>query len=144
MRVSGAALLLSLALAACQTAPPPEPPVAALPPAEPEPEMECIVASRYVQEGVTSWYGRTHHGRRTASGEIFGMNQPSAAHRALPLGTRIRVTNLANNRSIELRVNDRGPHVRGRVLDLSWRVAQALGFVEAGTTRVRIETIETC
>lgn len=143
MRLSGTLLLLSLALAACQAVPEPPPPPPG-PPAEPEPQLECVVASRYRQEGVASWYGRSHHGRRTANGETFDMNQPSAAHRALPLGTRVKVTNLANNRMIELRINDRGPYSRGRIIDLSYRAALALGFVEAGTTRVLIETIETC
>ncbi len=136
-------LLAVLALAACQQAPPP-PPVVVPPPPRVEEPQECIVANVFRQEGVASWYGRTHHGKKTANGELFDMNAMTAAHRQLPLGTRIKVTNVANGRTAEFRVNDRGPYARGRVLDLSHRGAQVLGFVDAGTTRVQIESIETC
>jgi rare lipoprotein A len=130
-----------LALAACQTAvvPPPPPP----PPApEPEPPpLDCPQTSQYREEGVASWYGRTHHGKKTASGVPFDMHALTAAHRRLPLGTQVRVTNLANRRAVELLINDRGPYIRGRILDTSMRAAQELDFIERGTTRVRIETL---
>lgn len=136
-----AALLAALALSACQTAvvPPPPPP----PEAAPLPPPSC---PRYVhyQEGIASFYGRTHHGKPTASGTPFDMNGPTAAHLRLRLGTRVRVTNIENDRQIELLINDRGPYIRGRVLDVSQGAARQLGFEEKGIARVRIETIEGC
>ena len=87
-------------------------------------------------DGLASWYGQQHQGRPTASGEAFDMNKLTAAHRTLPFGTRLRVTNVENGKSVVVRVNDRGPHVSGRVLDLSYRAAQALGITDAGVARV--------
>lgn len=95
----------------------------------------------WTQSGRVSWYGPGFHGRRTASGEIFDTNALTMAHRTLPLGSRVRVTNLANGRSIVLRVNDRGPYVRGRIGDLSRAAATRLGFVEGGVVRARIDLI---
>jgi rare lipoprotein A len=89
-------------------------------------------------DGLASWYGQQHQGRPTASGEAFDMNQLTAAHRTLPFGTRLRVTNVENGKSVVVRVNDRGPHVPGRVLDLSFRAAQALGITDAGVARVEV------
>jgi rare lipoprotein A len=91
--------------------------------------------------GLASYYGPGFHGRRTASGEIFDMHALVAAHRTLPLDTVARVTNLANGRSVVLRINDRGPYIKGRVLDVSKGAAQALAFVRDGITRVRIEVL---
>jgi rare lipoprotein A len=96
----------------------------------------------YRESGTASWYGRELHGLKTASGQVFDMNGLSAAHRTLPLGTCIRVTNLDNYKSIKLMVNDRGPLVRDRVLDLSYGAARELGFAAQGTARVKIETLE--
>jgi rare lipoprotein A len=93
------------------------------------------------QVGVASWYGAWHHGRTTASGERFDQRQLTAAHRSLPFGTRARVINLANGRSVVVRINDRGPFARGRVIDLSYAAASALGMVRRGTARVRIEVL---
>jgi rare lipoprotein A (peptidoglycan hydrolase) len=92
---------------------------------------------------IASWYGVPDgfHGRRTASGEIFNAYGLSAAHRTLPLGTRIRVTNTANNRSVVVRVNDRGPFHGNRVLDLSQGAAARLGMISSGTARVRIQVL---
>lgn len=87
-------------------------------------------------DGLASWYGQRHHGLKTASGEIFDKNKLTAAHRTLPFGTRLRVTNVENGKSVVVRVNDRGPHVAGRVLDLSYGAAQALGMTSAGLARV--------
>jgi rare lipoprotein A len=98
-------------------------------------------APAWKQSGRVSWYGPGFHGRRTASGEIFDTNALTMAHRTLPLGSRVRVTNLDNGRSIVLRVNDRGPYVRGRIGDLSHAAATRLGFVEDGLVRARIELI---
>ncbi len=93
--------------------------------------------------GTASWYGQPYHGRKTASGQIYNMNAATAAHPTLPLGTQVRVTNLANHRSIVLTVNDRGPFAKGRIIDVSRRAAQRLGFRRAGTARVRVEVIQT-
>jgi rare lipoprotein A len=89
-------------------------------------------------DGMASWYGQQHQGRPTASGEAFDMNKLTAAHRTLPFGTRLRVTNVENGKSVVVRVNDRGPHVPGRVLDLSYRAAQALGMTDTGVARVEV------
>lgn len=99
-----------------------------------------VVASRQI--GTASWYGKELHGRRTASGDIFDKQGLSAAHRTLPLGSMIRVTNLENNRSTTVRVNDRGPFVNSRLLDLSYGAARELGFAAAGTAQVRIERLD--
>jgi len=103
---------------------------------------EAVPRRERVQEGVASWYGKDFHGRPTASGETYDMNGLSAAHRTLPLGTRARVKNLENGREVELKINDRGPFVRGRILDCSYGAAKALGFAGQGLARVRIEVLE--
>ena len=82
------------------------------------------------------------HGKETANGEIFDMNAMTAAHKTLPLGSVVRVTNLENSKSVIVRINDRGPYVQGRILDCSYGVARDLDFVNAGTTTVRINVIE--
>jgi rare lipoprotein A len=94
------------------------------------------------QQGTASWYGKDVHGRRTASGELFDRNSLSAAHRTLPLGSMIRVTNLDNNKSTTVRVNDRGPFIKNRVIDLSYAAARELGFVADGTAQVSIERLD--
>lgn len=91
--------------------------------------------------GIASWYGKEFHGKLAANGEIFDMTAYTAAHRKLPLGTIVRVLNLNNGKSVEVRINDRGPYVAGRMLDLSHAAARELGMVEAGTTAVQIEVI---
>lgn len=93
----------------------------------------------YNETGIASWYGEQFHGRYTANGEVFDLNQLTAAHRTLPMPTVVRVTNLDNGRSIEVRVNDRGPYARGRIIDLSRRAAQLLGFEGQGTAKVRVQ-----
>ena len=93
----------------------------------------------YDESGIASWYGEQFHGKYTANGEIFDLNQMTAAHRTLPMPTVVRVTNLENGRTIEVRVNDRGPYARGRILDLSRRAAQLLGFESQGTAKVRVQ-----
>jgi rare lipoprotein A len=97
--------------------------------------------SRAGAVGRASWYGEFHHGQLTASGETFDMMQLTAAHRTLPLGTRLRVTNLENGRMVRVRVNDRGPYVDGRILDLSLGAARALDMVERGVVPVRLDII---
>src|SRR5216117_486554 len=94
-----------------------------------------------VQIGVASWYGPGFHGNRTANGEIYDQYELTAAHRSLPLGTRAMVTNLANGRAVEVRINDRGPFVDGRIIDVSYAAACTLRMVGPGTTRVRVEPL---
>lgn len=96
----------------------------------------------WTETGIASWYGRPFHGRRTASGEVYNMNDLTAAHPTLPFGTRVRVENLDNGRSITVRINDRGPFVEDRVLDLSRRAAEELGMIGPGKARVRITVLE--
>lgn len=94
-----------------------------------------------LQVGVASWYGAELQGSPTANGEHFDMNRLTAAHRDLPIGTKIRVTNLLNWRSITLRINDRGPNAPGRVIDVSMAAAKNLGFLRAGLAPVQIEIV---
>jgi len=98
-------------------------------------------AEGYDEVGMASWYGKDFHGNRTANGEVYNMYGISAAHKTLPLGTRVRVTNLENRRSVNLVINDRGPFVKGRVLDLSYGAAKHLGTVEKGVAKVRITAL---
>lgn len=93
----------------------------------------------YIEEGVASWYGADFHGKRTANGERYDMNAVTAAHPTLPLPSIVKVTNLDNGRVLNVRINDRGPFHSKRIIDLSRRGAQLLGFYEAGTARVRVE-----
>ena len=95
----------------------------------------------YVETGISSWYGPKFHGKRTANGETYDMNALTAAHRTLPLPSVVRVINLKNGRALNLRVNDRGPFARGRIIDVSRRAAQLLGFQRQGTAQVRVEII---
>jgi rare lipoprotein A len=95
----------------------------------------------YSAEGIASWYGDDFHGRRTANGEVYDMQSISAAHPTLPIPSYARVTNLANQRSIIVRVNDRGPYHAGRLIDVSVRTARLLGFQENGTARVRVDYV---
>jgi len=95
-----------------------------------------------VSEGFASYYGSEFQGRRTASGERFDHGELTAAHRTLPFGTRVRVTNLKNSRSVVVVINDRGPFRRGRILDVSRRAASELGFLRAGVARVRLRLLE--
>ena len=123
---------------------PPPPPVLASPGAvnpEPEAGVEEVPQGRpiYTEVGMASWYGPPYHNRRAANGKIYDQNAVTAAHRTLPLGSLIRVTNLANGRSAMMRITDRGPFVPGRILDLSLGAAKELGMWRAGTAKVRIE-----
>jgi rare lipoprotein A len=94
-----------------------------------------------VERGLASWYGEKHQGRLTADGEVFDMKGLTAAHRVLPMGARVRVTNLKNRKSVTLRINDRGPGIRGRVIDVSRAAARNLGFLRAGLTPVELEVV---
>lgn len=95
----------------------------------------------YDETGTASFYGSRHHGKRTASGEPFDQHALTAAHRSLPFGTRVQVTNLKNQRSVVVRINDRGPHTRGRLIDLSRAAAQRLDMIRSGTARVRVQSL---
>lgn len=91
-----------------------------------------------LDRGLASWYGPRFHGRRTASGERFDMHALTAAHRSLPFGTVVRVESLVNGRSVDVRINDRGPHIKRRIIDLSRAAAHALGLIDAGTGTKRV------
>ena len=124
-----AALLFAAALAACAGSDGPAGPGAAK------------AAARGAQVGIASWYGPGFHGRQTASGQRYDMYAMTAAHRSLPFGTRVRVTNLENARSVVLTINDRGPFVDGRIVDVSKRAAQMLGFERRGKAKVRLQVL---
>ncbi len=96
----------------------------------------------YNTTGIASWYGYPFHGQRTANGDIYDMNAMTAAHQTLPMPSYVRVTNLENGRSVVLQVNDRGPFVNGRIIDVSRRAADLLGFSEKGTTLVKVEAVQ--
>ncbi|CAK7020260.1 MAG: Endolytic peptidoglycan transglycosylase RlpA [Desulfovibrio sp.] len=97
--------------------------------------------SGYAEEGIASWYGKDFHGKTTANGEVYDMYGMTAAHKILPFGTKLRVTNLDNNKSIVVRVNDRGPFVANRIIDLTHTGADKLDMIGPGTARVRLESI---
>jgi rare lipoprotein A len=90
------------------------------------------------ETGIASYYGREYHGRRTASGEVYDRNRLTAAHPRLPFGSHVRVTNLANGKSVVVTITDRGPFTGRRIIDLSYRAARELDFVREGTARVRV------
>ena len=94
------------------------------------------------ETGRASWYGKAHHGQRTASGEPYDMNALTCAHPTLPFGTRLRVVNLDNDREVEVRVNDRGPVTPGRIVDLSYAAARALGAIGPGLVPVRLTILQ--
>jgi rare lipoprotein A len=104
-------------------------------------ERQPVVPGSYVEEGVASWYGLPFNGRRTSNGEIYDMHEFTAAHRTLPFGAVVRVTNLRNGMQTQVRINDRGPFVADRVIDLSLSAAQAIEMVGPGTAQVRLEVI---
>jgi rare lipoprotein A len=99
-------------------------------------------SKRYVASGTASWYGTKFHGQNTANGEVYDLYGMSAAHKTLPLPSYVRVTNLDNNRTVILRVNDRGPFYSDRIIDLSYAAAKKLGYAESGTARVKVEGID--
>ncbi|WP_319783733.1 septal ring lytic transglycosylase RlpA family protein [Oceanisphaera sp. IT1-181] len=120
-------LPLTLVLQSCGSAPPP-------------PVSGPVVVS--AQQGKASYYGTRHHGRKTASGERFNKNALTAAHRTLPFGSLVRVTNLNNHKSIVVRINDRGPYAKGRIIDLSEQAARELNMIRAGVAQVRVEQLK--
>ena len=100
-----------------------------------------VKKTKAYEVGPASWYGKFFHGKQTASGETYNMYEMTAAHPDLPLGTRLKVTNLKNDKSVVVRVNDRGPMVLGRIIDLSYGAAQELGFTAKGVQRVRLDIV---
>ena len=122
-------LAIGFALAACGPAQKPTP--------------EPTQPSGRVQSGLASWYGARHQGHPTASGERFNKNALTAAHRTLRMGTRVRVTNIRNGRSVIVRINDRGPFgSKKRIIDVSEAAARKLGIIDAGVARVRLEVVK--
>ncbi|MGC9950072.1 MAG: septal ring lytic transglycosylase RlpA family protein [Bryobacteraceae bacterium] len=113
--------------------PPPAPAPGSAPSPSPTPESG--------ETGLASWYGHPYHGRASASGEIYDMEQMTAAHRTLPFGTMVRVHDLDNEKSVDVRINDRGPFVDGRIIDLSHAAARAIEMIGPGTARVRLEIV---
>ncbi|PKL24709.1 MAG: septal ring lytic transglycosylase RlpA family lipoprotein [Spirochaetae bacterium HGW-Spirochaetae-3] len=103
--------------------------------------VPAVAQAAFVETGVASWYGEPFHGRRTANGEVFDMRAMSAAHKSLPFGTLVRVTNLADGQSVVVRINDRGPFVAGRIIDLSKAAAVTIGLDRSGTARVEIRSV---
>jgi rare lipoprotein A len=150
-------LLAVAGLAGCATqAPPPVPPPAAVafqpaPPPQPQqpveiprslpavPPLAATAAPFFLETGLASFYGRKHSGKRTANGDRFDHHDFTAAHRTLAFGTRVRVTDLANGRSVTVQITDRGPHVKKRIIDISLAAAQELHMQGKGITRVKIE-----
>lgn len=103
--------------------------------------LSCAKEPTHTLRGMASWYGSSHHGRMTASGQRFDMRELTAAHRTLPLGARVRVTNLLNGRSIVVTITDRGPFVKDRVIDLSYAAARQIGILGPGTAPVQLEVL---
>ena len=132
------------ALASAQTAPPPSSPATPPAPAAAPPASGAALTGTVgeSQTGLAAYYNRRLNGHRTASGERFNNGALTTGHQTLPFGTKVRVTNLKNNKSVVLRVNDRGPTQPNRILDVSRAAAERLGFVRAGLTEVKIEVVE--
>jgi rare lipoprotein A len=135
--VLGGIVALAMVALACATSTARETPGPLVSASPPHSVLEYAI---FTQTGKASWYGRWHNGRKTASGERFNMYQMTAAHRTIPLGTIVRVTNPANGKMVKVKINDRGPYYKGRVIDLSAAAAKALGISRNGTARLRIET----
>lgn len=133
---TGAPVNFDSALASMPAANTPDAARASLADAKP---IDAADISDFHQTGRASWYGKRFHGRLTANGERFDMNDFTAAHRTLPLSSYVRVTNQNNGKSVVVKINDRGPFARGRVLDLSYAAAKVIGLVRAGTGRVKIQ-----
>ncbi len=140
-------LIALLLLQACASVPPSAPPSPAppTPPGHPKPYRVYGTwykpmpdAKGFSEQGIASWYGRDFHGRKTSSGEVYDMYAMTAAHKTLPLGTWVRVRRLDSDRQIDVRVNDRGPFVHGRIIDLSYTAAREMDMVGPGTARVEI------
>lgn len=134
------ALTLALAtllwLGGCATRAPEMPDLGSVPDASADDTDTPDASEGVIARGLASWYGEPFHGRRTASGEVYDMNELTAAHKTLPFGTRVRVRHARTGKEVTVRINDRGPHVPGRIIDLSRAAASALGIVQGGVGRV--------
>jgi rare lipoprotein A len=108
-------------------------------PAQPADKKSAPAQAKLPQTGEASWYGAQHHEKQTASGTIFDHARLTAAHPSLPFGSKIKVTNLGNGKTVEVEINDRGPFIENRIIDLSHAAAKALGMIESGTATVRLE-----
>ena len=104
--------------------------------------LGCAKEASHALQGVASWYGHPHHGRLTASGQRFNMYELTAAHRTLPLGSRVRVVNLTNGRSVVVTITDRGPFIKNRVIDLSYAAARRIDLIGPGTGPVRLTILD--
>ena len=133
-------LFLALALGACTPPPAPAPPVEKKLPVKPKPAAPKVLS---VQRGIASWYSiKTNYGTKTASGRPLKNTAYTAAHKTLPMGSKVRVTNLRNGRSELLTITDRGPYIRGRIIDVTIGSAKRLGFYKNGLTRVKVEVLK--
>jgi len=131
-------MMALLAITGCAAARP----SAAIDPPDPPPHSQKAHGhAQHGQTGYASYYARAHDGLRTASGERYDMDEMTAAHRTLPFGTRVRVTNLENGRHAVVRINDRGPFRKGRVIDVSYAAARRLGLVHSGVAKVRVQVL---
>jgi len=131
-------LLILAGLAGCASQPAPPTAPAQPPITQPQPSA---AAPSFIQTGLASFYGHAHDGKITASGENFDHQEFTAAHRTLAFGTQLRVTNLENGQTVTVKITDRGPYVRGRIIDVSLAAAEALGMRDKGVARVKIEAI---
>ncbi|MEW6673255.1 MAG: septal ring lytic transglycosylase RlpA family protein [Thermodesulfobacteriota bacterium] len=146
-RIAAACVFLLALGYGCATVEPPAPPP---PPGYPKPYkvlgkwyQPLPHAKDFSQRGIASWYGEDFHGKKTSSGEVYDMHAMTAAHKTLPLGTYVQVTNLSNNKATQVRINDRGPFVRDRIIDLSYSAARKLEVVGPGTAPVEIVALGT-
>ncbi len=142
MRFKYTILSVSLLVISCSSAPRYGSQTSHTPKLSKPTKSKKAIRHRKVMTGVSSFYAEDFHGKLTANGEIYDMYGVTAAHKTLPLNTVARVTNLENGKSLILRINDRGPYVKGRILDCSYGAAKKLDFLIQGTTRVKIEVIE--
>ena len=148
-----AVLVFALLSAGCShhpatvAVPPAPPPAAESKPTvtahSPELEIPAVTQPLLVETGIASWYGAPYHHRRGSNGELYDMHAMTAAHRTLPLGSMVRVTNLASQQSVIVRITDRGPFIAGRIVDVSEAAAKKLGMVEKGTVEVKLEVLKT-
>ena len=126
---------------AVEAAQDPVAPIVAVVPVAPEAVEESAPVAKHIGDGQASYYGNELAGNRTASGERFNPRALTAAHRSLPLGSKVRVTNRANGKSVIVRINDRGPFVKGRLIDVSYAAAQQISMIRSGHARVKLELI---
>ena len=142
MHIKGSVYLLILLFGGCASSPRYGASSTSVPKLSKPGKSKKPIRHQKIMTGISSFYAEDFHGKLTANGEVYDMYGVTAAHKTLPLNTIARVTNLDNDKSLILRINDRGPYVKGRILDCSYGAAKKLGFLNKGTTRVKIEVIE--